>query len=64
MNGWELTTTVLVGVFLFVIVVFSVLRPSSRIRLGVFLEREIMHKDPEPVDEETAEWPARKDQQP
>ncbi len=62
MTGWELTTTILVGILFFVVVLFSVLRPSSRIRLGVFLERETEHKDKPPVDEDTAEWPARKDQ--
>lgn len=59
-----MTTTVVVSVFLFVIVVFSVLRPSSRIRLGVFLEREILHKDEEkvePPDDDTHEWPTGKD---
>ncbi len=61
MNGWELTTTILVGILLFVIVLFSVLRPSSKIRLGVFLEREILKKDKPADDEDTAEWPQRKD---
>ncbi len=60
MTGWELTTTILVGFLLVVVVLFSVLRPSSRIRLGVFLEREVLKKD-EPADEDTHEWPIRKD---
>ncbi len=61
MNGWELTTTVLVSLFLFVVVLFSVLRPSFSIRLGVFIEREILKKNREAVDEDTHEWPTRKD---
>ncbi len=58
MHGWEITTTILVGLLLIVAIVFSVLRPNSRIRLGVFLERE--SRRDKTVDEDTQEWPTQK----
>ncbi len=58
---WELATTIIVALLLMVLVLFSVLRPSSRIRLGVFLEREVLHKNENEQDEDTHEWPTRKD---
>ncbi len=57
-HGWEITTTILVGLLLIVAIVFSVLRPNSRIRLGVFLERE--SRRDKTVEEDTQEWPTQK----
>lgn len=44
------------------VVVLSILRPSTRIRFGVFFERDIEQKKEPPADEApTDEWPQRKD---
>jgi hypothetical protein len=76
MNDWEITTTIIIGLLLAVLVIFALLNPSGRIRIGVFLERELLArgdgkdqplKDDEPPlppsedDAPTVEWPARKD---
>ncbi len=60
---WELATVIIVALLLVVIVIFSVFRQSSRIKMGVFIERELLDRDKHkpPTDEDTHEWPTRKD---
>lgn len=59
LDGWELASTVLVGMILLGLIVFSILKPSGRVRIGMFFEREHFHDDP--ADEDTKEWPTRKE---
>ncbi len=65
LSGWEIAAPVLLGILVVAVIVFSVIRPSSAIRFGVFIERKILHdekKKPPPADEApTEEWPQRKD---
>ncbi len=65
MTGWEIAAPVLLGIVVVAVIVFSVIRPSSAIRFGVFIERKILNghgKDDPPADEApTEEWPQRKD---
>ncbi len=64
MNGWEIAAPVLLGIVVVAVIVFSVIRPSSAIRFGVFIERKILngHDEKPPADEApTDEWPTRKD---
>ena len=65
MTGWEITAPILLGILLIGVLVFSIVRPSSRVRFGIFIERQILEKDEEldipepprdPSEEQTAEW--------
>lgn len=63
LSGWEIAAPVLLGILVVAVIVFSVIRPSSAIRFGVFIERKILKEEkPPPADEApTEEWPRRKD---
>ena len=47
MTGWEITTTAIVGLVLIGVIVFSILRPSAHVKIGVFFERELDKGDQE-----------------
>jgi hypothetical protein len=61
-SGWEIAAPVMVGVLLLGLLIFSVLKPSSVVRFGIFIERKLLEKEPpappeptSPADEDTKE---------
>ena len=52
MSGWEITTTAIVGLVLVGVIIFSILRPSAHVKIGVFFERELEHNDGDESDDE------------
>ena len=58
MSGWEVAAPVMLGVLLLGLLIFSIVKPSSRVMLGVFVERKLMNGEkespappPPPADE-------------
>lgn len=43
MSGWEIAAPVLLAVLLLGLLVFSILRPSSAVRFGFFIERKLFN---------------------
>ena len=59
-SGWEIAAPVLLGVLLIGLLIFSVLKPSSMVKFGIFVERRLMNKrvrepPPEPPSPDQAD---------
>lgn len=66
MSGWEIAAPVLLAVLLLGLLLFSVLRPSSAVRFGIFVERKLFkdgdeEEPPVPPDEAPTREIRRKD---
>jgi hypothetical protein len=59
LKDWQVTTAAIIVILIVAVIVLSIMRPSTRIRFGVFFERDIEKKDPPDDDAPTDEWPQR-----
>jgi hypothetical protein len=60
-SGWEIAAPVLLGVLLIGLLIFSILKPSSMVKFGIFVERRLMDKKDEPPPEPPDEAPTKGD---